>query len=129
MRICIPTEDDRGMDSRVSDHFGSAPCFTFFDTATGGLDVRANAHEEHEPGQCNPTAAVRSGAARVIVCRGLGRRALERLQESGIEVFVTRETTTRSALEAYAAGRLDAMNPGQACGGHQDCDHHGPAGH
>ena len=32
MKICIPTMDDRGREGMPSDHFGSAPFFTFVDT-------------------------------------------------------------------------------------------------
>lgn len=125
MKICMPTTDDRGSDARLADHFGSAPCFTFFDTDSGCWAVTANAHEDHEPGRCDPTAAIRSEAAQVVICRGLGRRALERLRSVGVEVFVTQEATAGRALDAFGAGRLGAMVLQEACsGGHGDCGHH-----
>jgi predicted Fe-Mo cluster-binding NifX family protein len=126
MKICIPTQDDRGLEARLSDHFGSAPFFTFFDTATGRLEVAANTRGTHEPGQCDPAQTLESTEARVVVCRGLGRRALERLQQLGVEVFVTRQVVARQALEAHAAGRLPILTRDAACGGHEDCEHHAP---
>jgi predicted Fe-Mo cluster-binding NifX family protein len=127
MKICIPTADDRGLDARLFDHFGSAPYFTLFETGTGDLAVMANAGKVHEHGQCDPSEAVQAQAAEVVVCRGLGRRALDRLQSIGVEVFVTQEATARRAIEANEAGRLDAMTHERECDGQGDCDHHDPA--
>lgn len=124
MRICIPTQDDRGLEARLSEHFGSAPFFTYVDTVTGRLDVVANAGSVHEHGQCDPTRALESAAAQTVVCRGLGRRALERLGQIGVGVYVTDATVIRLALEAYSAGRLPILTPDGACGGHGDCDGH-----
>ena len=126
MKICMPTIDDRGKNARLSDHFGSAPCFTFFDTGSRHWTTVANAHEDHAPGQCNPTAAIRSEAVDVVVCRGLGRRALERLQSAGVEVFTTRETMAGQAVDAFGAGRLNAMTLQEGCGGGRGaCHDHG----
>ncbi|MBO3754306.1 MAG: hypothetical protein FGF53_05460 [Candidatus Brockarchaeota archaeon] len=36
MRIVIPVEDDRGLDSRLSEHFGRAPLFLMIELDEGG---------------------------------------------------------------------------------------------
>ncbi len=124
MKICIPTADDRGLDAPLSDHFGSTPCFTFVDTVSGAIEIVEHDRDHHAHGRCDPAAAIGSADARVVVCRGLGRRALERLQALGVQVFVTRETIARRALEAHAAGCVSAMTDDLACGGGGHCDHH-----
>jgi predicted Fe-Mo cluster-binding NifX family protein len=129
MKICIPAEDDRGLDARLCDHFGSAPCFAFYDTASGELEVLIHDGGHHAPGQCEPTGHLASRGVEAVVCRGLGRRALDRLTALGVEVLVTRETTVRAAVEALASGRLPAMGAGEACGGGRGhCDPQGPPG-
>lgn len=126
MKICMPTIDDRGKEARLSDHFGSAPCFTFFDTKSRRWTTVANAQAQHARGECNPTASIRSEAVDVVVCRGLGRRALERLQATGVEVFTTREMMAGRAVDAFGAGQLNAMTPQEGCaGGRGDCHDHG----
>ena len=53
MKICIPTKNDRGPDSEVSEHFGNAPFFALADLDSGGLKVVRNpqCHEHH--GSCH----------------------------------------------------------------------------
>jgi len=111
------------LDAALSDHFGSAPCFTFYEVASGRIDVLANAGASHAHGACDPTGHVRARDAGAVVCRGLGRRALERLAGIGVDVYVTDETTVRRAIEAYTLGGLVPMRASEACGGHGDCDH------
>ena len=36
MLACIPTKGKNGIEDKVSDHFGSAPYFTLFDTDSEG---------------------------------------------------------------------------------------------
>ena len=42
MQICIPVVEDKGLQSRVSAHFGSAPAFMIVDTESGACRAIAN---------------------------------------------------------------------------------------
>lgn len=42
MLACIPTEGSTGLDDVVCDHFGSAPCFTLYDSETEEVTVLEN---------------------------------------------------------------------------------------
>ena len=50
MKICIPTTDNNGLESRAHGHFGSAPYFAVVDTETGAVRVEANAGQRHRHG-------------------------------------------------------------------------------
>jgi predicted Fe-Mo cluster-binding NifX family protein len=39
MKICFPVESDKGLDSEVFGHFGSAPTFVVFDTEAKSIDT------------------------------------------------------------------------------------------
>jgi predicted Fe-Mo cluster-binding NifX family protein len=126
MKLCIPTDDDRGLDGRLSSHFGSAPFFTLVDSETGTARVVANLHENHEPGTCQSAEALRGYGVGAVVCRGLGRRAYGRLRNMGLPVFVTEAEDLAEALEEYRAGRLDRLTSERAChGGRHHGHHHG----
>lgn len=118
MRLCIPTTDDRGLAARLSPHFGSAPCFTLVDTASGEVEALTNDHAVHEHGRCNPAQGLEGRGLDAVVCRGLGRRALQRLQASGLPVLVTDALTVADALAELETGVLRLMQEDDACAGH-----------
>ena len=128
MRICIPTLDDRGRESTPSDHFGSAPFFTFFDTETEDYESLPNQGADHVHGSCHPLRHLGEGDVDAVICRGLGRRAFAKLSEQGVEVFVTLERNAGDSVKALADGRLRLLTSDQACHGHSHGHSHGHGG-
>jgi predicted Fe-Mo cluster-binding NifX family protein len=125
MRLCIPTEDDRGLAGRLSSHFGSAPYFTLVDSETGEVEVVSNLGAEHEPGSCASAQALAAYGVGAVICRGLGRRAFSRLRDMGLPVFVAEDGEAAEALAAFRAGRLGRLTSEAAChGGRGHGRHH-----
>ncbi|MGD8698241.1 MAG: NifB/NifX family molybdenum-iron cluster-binding protein [Gemmatimonadales bacterium] len=124
MRLCIPTDDDRGLAGRLSSHFGSAPYFTLVESETGEVQVIGNLHSEHEPGACVSADALRGYGVEAVVVRGLGRRAFSRMRTLGLPVYVAEEGEASTALEAFRAGRLGRMTAESACHGGQGHGRH-----
>ncbi|MBT8396550.1 MAG: NifB/NifX family molybdenum-iron cluster-binding protein [Gemmatimonadetes bacterium] len=118
MKVCIPTLDDRGVEGKPSDHFGSAPFFTFVDTDTGKVETQRNGGENHVHGSCRPLESLGAQSVDAILCRGLGKRAYSRLEAGGIGVFVTLEKDVEGTLKAFAEGRLQQLTSEEACHGH-----------
>ena len=117
MKICIPTEDDRGLDGALASHFGRAPFFTVVDRATKTAEVIRNGGSAHGHGHCNPLEAITRSGAQVVVCRGLGRGALVRLQEAGVPVFTTDEVRVLAAVRSFEASALPGASLDDACAG------------
>lgn len=120
MRLCIPTLDDRGLDARPSEHFGSAPFFTLVNSETEEVVVISNGDRHHAHGRCDPLEHLTGQSVDLLVCQGLGRRALTLLSERGIPVFITWKPTVSAILTAHREGRLSRMTNEEAChgGGH-----------
>jgi len=118
MRLCVPTMDDRGLRGMPSDHFGSAPFFTFVDTGTGEVEARRNGGAHHAHGACRPLDFLGSQPVDAIVCRGLGKRAFSRLKIGGIPVYVTLESDVGATVAALKEGRLRMLTSEEACQGH-----------
>ena len=74
MKICIPTEGERGLDESIGEHFGRVPTYTIFDTETKNVKVVPNV-SHHMGGQGNPPEIMAREGVDIMVCRGLGRRA------------------------------------------------------
>jgi predicted Fe-Mo cluster-binding NifX family protein len=127
MKLCIPTLDDGGFQGTPSDHFGSAPFFTFVDTDTGEVEAVRNGGAHHVHGACRPLDFLGKRPVDAILCRGLGKRAFSRLQGGGISVYVTFETDVAGTVEAFKAGRLRELTSDEACHGHSHSHAHGHA--
>lgn len=122
MKIAFPIEIDRGMDSELYGHFGSAPIFAIVDDVDGSFAAVANDQHGHAHGQCQPTSGLVERAVQAVVCQGMGLRAVQKLNEIGASVYLAAgERTVGEALAAFKAGKLTLFQPGDACQGHHGC--------
>jgi predicted Fe-Mo cluster-binding NifX family protein len=134
MKICMPIDQDRGLQSPVCAHFGSAPLFLLVDTETGTCRAIANQNQHHGHGMCAPLASLQGEAIDGMVVGGIGGGALNKLRAAGIRVYLSTEPTAKATLTALGAGTLREVMPGDACAhpghGHEGQGHHGHgAGH
>lgn len=125
MNICMPVLGDEGLDSRLSGHFGSAPCFAIIDTGTRACRVVANANRHHSHGGCHPVAAIAGLGVQGILVGGIGAGALSHLQAAGIRVWRAEGRTAGAALDAFAAGTPVELTPEAACVHHGHGHGHG----
>jgi predicted Fe-Mo cluster-binding NifX family protein len=122
MIYCIPTDDEYGLESSISPHFGRAAFFTFVDGETGVAESLRNDESRRVHGACVPTEEIlRRGVDRVI-CRGIGRGASAKLAAAGVEVHLTHENVTSFALDALRNGATIPLGGRGACSDdHGDC--------
>lgn len=118
MKICIPVSENRGLESPVCGHFGSAPAFLLFDSDAGTFRVIENDNSHHEHGQCVPVAMLASERVDAFVVGGIGAGALAKLLATGAVVYRGALGPASAALEALANGALQGVTPADACRGH-----------
>ncbi len=129
MRIAISAENDLGLDSVVSPHFGRCPYFVLVDVAGREVQqvqaVSNPYYEQHQPGQV--PAFIHSHQVDVMLTGGMGGRAISFFQQYGIQPVTGAYGTVRHSLEQYLGGGLQGAAP---C--HESVEHgHGdlpPAG-
>jgi predicted Fe-Mo cluster-binding NifX family protein len=117
MKICIPSQDGRGLESDVHGHFGSAPWFTFVDTGTGDIDAVENPTCQASPGSCHHVGMLSRRGIDAVVSTGIGRRALAGLADAGIRVLVAPERKVAAVVELAKADRLAEFELDAACAG------------
>lgn len=115
MKVCVPSEGVGGLDDRVGEHFGRVPTYTVVHTETGEAEVLRN-DSEHMGGTGLPGEILARAGVDVVLCAGLGGRALALLEGSGIEVCTGVSGTVREAIESWKRGEL---GKGDACRRHQ----------
>ncbi|MHA1834313.1 MAG: NifB/NifX family molybdenum-iron cluster-binding protein [Candidatus Baldrarchaeia archaeon] len=118
VKICVPTLGQGGLDDYVSDHFGRAPTFTIVDLKTGEVKVIPNT-SIHMGGSSYPPEILREHGVDVMLCSGIGPRAIKMFEQFGIEVYVGATGTAREAIEAWKAGKLQEATDENACKMHR----------
>ncbi len=111
--VMVPAEG-RGLDARVSEHFGRAQCFLF--ATVTGEDVRQSECIE------NPFRGKKARAALAVInntlaerridavlTREIGEIAFHTLRDHYVTIYSAPEATVAQALEEFAEGKLRTL--------------------
>ena len=113
MRIAISADDNNGLDSVVSPHFGRCPFYVLVDLEGHEVSqvsaVENPYYGNHQPGQV--PGFINSQGASVMLAGGMGRRAIGFFQEFGIQAVTGAAGSVRHALEQYLGGALRGAAP------------------
>jgi len=124
MKLCFPVEEDKGLESAVYGHFGSAPVFVIVDSETQAVEVINNQDLGHQHGMCNPLGALDNKEVDAIVVGGIGGGAIRKLNSAGIAVFRAMKGTVQDNMQVYLQNELPELSAADACGGHAGgCNH------
>jgi predicted Fe-Mo cluster-binding NifX family protein len=113
MRIAVSADNNNGLDSVVSPHFGRCPHFVLVDL--DGQEVKAVSavanpyYGDHRPGQV--PIFINSHGANVMLTGGMGRRAIMSFEQFGIQPVTGAAGTVRQSLERYLGGSLQGAAP------------------
>ena len=118
MKICFPTEDLQGLDSKVYGHFGTASGFVIADTETQGFEEIKNGDQHHEHGMCQPLKALGGRSVDAVAVGGIGAGALMKLQAQGVRVYRVTVGTVGENLEFIRSGKLPEFDAKFTCAGH-----------
>ena len=130
MKIAMPISAERGLESPVHGHFGSAPGFLAVDAETLAAETLPNGDREHAPGACSPLRALAGARPDAVLVGGLGAGSLAGLRQLGIRVYrVPEGTPAAEAVRRFQAGQLPELTDVATCAGHAHgaggCGHSG----
>jgi predicted Fe-Mo cluster-binding NifX family protein len=118
MKVGFAVEVNEGIESKVFNHFGSAPVFIIVDAAGSEIVTVDNQDLHHVHGACNPIKALDGRKVDAMVVGGIGAGALSKLNAMGIKVYGSAGATVRENLSLLGAGKLRELMPMNACAGH-----------
>ncbi|PIV39802.1 MAG: diguanylate cyclase [Candidatus Omnitrophica bacterium CG02_land_8_20_14_3_00__42_8] len=118
MKICIPTETNKGKDAQAYSHFGSAPYFTIYDTEKKTAEVIDNSNQHHAHGTCHPMNALNGKKVDAVVCGGMGMRAVQKLNESGIKAYMAHPGTVEDIVNEFKQNSLKEITISNSCAQH-----------
>ncbi len=118
MKIAFPTREDKGAESRVYGHFGSAPRFVIIEADDGSATLVENTDADHLHGQCQPLKALGGAKVDKVVVGGIGAGALQKLNTAGVKVYRAVEGTVNENLGLIKIDKLPEFTPDLTCAGH-----------
>jgi len=124
MKVGFAVQSDEGMESRVYNHFGSAPAFLIVDTERKDVLSVNNKDLHHVHGACNPIMALDGRSVDAMVVGGIGAGALTKLNASGIKVYGAGALTVKENLTLLSENKLQELSVYHSCQSHQGgCGH------
>jgi predicted Fe-Mo cluster-binding NifX family protein len=115
IRIVVPVSDERGIDARLSQHFGRAPFYAIIDLNEKGQVIGqgtiANT-SEHFGGLGHPPDRILKLQPKVLITYGMGPRALRIFQSAKVAVLRTNVSTVRDVVKAYNNNELEELTQG-----------------
>lgn len=120
MKVCVPTMEDGGLNGMVAQHFGRAPTFTIVEIETNAVEVIPNTGE-HMGGAGVPPDFIALKGTHIMLCSGLGPRAVNMFEQYGIDVFVGASGTVLDAITAWQNELLSEATDGNTCREHRHC--------
>lgn len=118
MKVCVPTMGLEGLNDIVAQHFGRAPTYTVVDIEANKIETIPNTGE-HMGGTRLPPEFIAEAGAHIMLCSGLGPRAVGMFEEFGIDVFIGASGTVRDAIAAWQNGLLEEATNENACREHR----------
>ena len=124
MKLCIPSMGQNGMDDTVGQHFGKVPYYTLYDTESKEVSVIPNT-SEHNGGVGLPPEIMAKEDVDIMLCGGLGRKAVVMFEEYNIAVFNGATGSIRDAISAWEENSLSEATQLNSCAGHDHDHEHG----
>jgi len=118
MKIVIPTNNKKGLNDKVADHFGRCLTYTFLNEKGRVVEIIDNI-SEHMGGNELPPELMKKHGANILLCKDLGPRALNLCQELGIEVYVCQAETVKEIFEMWKNNKLKKAGAEDVCEQHK----------
>jgi predicted Fe-Mo cluster-binding NifX family protein len=118
MKIVIPTENGKGLKDKVAEHFGRCPTYTFLDEKGNLIEIIKN-ESEHMGGIGLPPELMKKHGADILLCRGLGPRALDLCRELGIDVYVADIKSVKEIFDDWKNKKINKADIDSICEQHK----------
>ena len=118
MRLCIPSKTKGGFEDQVGYHFGRVNNYTIYDDTNNKVEIIPNT-SSHMGGVKLPAELLRKHNVDVMLCGGIGRRAIQLFEQFGVEIYVEAYGTIEDAIEQFRNKTLKMATDKEACQQHK----------
>ena len=118
MRLCIPSETTGGLEDQVGYHFGRVINYTIFDDTSNQVEIIENT-SSHRGGTKLPAELLRDHNVDVMICGGIGRRAIQLFEQYGVEIYIGAQGIVKDVIEQFKQNKLQMATNKDACQQHK----------
>ena len=118
MKLVIPTNSRKGLEDQVAEHFGRCSTYTFLNEKGQVIEIIDNA-SEHSGGVGLPPELMKKHGADILLCRGIGPRAINLCKELGIDVYVYQADTVKDIFGLWQDNKIKKADLKDACEQHE----------
>lgn len=122
MKVCIPIEENKGLESIAYNHFGSAPFFLIYDMEKEAIKIIENGDLDHVHGMCQPVKALAGETVDAILVSGIGAGAIKKLTAQGMKIYKVENVTVAENIALLKKNELLEFSIKNSCD-HHDCKH------
>ncbi|PLW80455.1 hypothetical protein C0585_02570 [Candidatus Woesearchaeota archaeon] len=116
-KIFFPLLEDKGIDSRISEHFGHAPFFGLYDVKNDEFKIIGNDLNHSDPNKSPIDQIEEAVNPTTIFAKGIGGRAINIIRSKGLGLKTGDFNTVKEAIE-----NIEEMVTQENSCGHED--HH-----
>lgn len=113
MKYAIPVIDNNDRNSLVGEHFGRVPFYGIWDEETDTLEIIPN--KSNHFGGVGLPAEFLATKSEAIICRGIGRKAIELCNQLGVALFVEATGTIQETIDLLKSGKLKRADQNDGC--------------
>ncbi|MBD3179862.1 MAG: diguanylate cyclase [Candidatus Latescibacteria bacterium] len=106
MKICVPVDQDNGLDSIPSREFGSAPLFLIHDTSSGATDVIENMEKDIYDGSFSSLKTLGNERFDLLLVGDIEDEALRELKGMGKNIYRAIAGTVDGNIKVLDRGDL-----------------------
>ncbi len=118
MKIVIPTNNKKGLEDTVAEHFGRCLTYTFLNEKGEVVEIIDNT-SEHTGGIGLPPELMKKHGANILLCKDLGPRALTLCSQLGIDVYVNQAETVKEIFKMWKNNKIKKAGEEDVCGEHK----------
>ncbi|MCD6414780.1 MAG: NifB/NifX family molybdenum-iron cluster-binding protein [Candidatus Diapherotrites archaeon] len=112
MRIAFSSDENKGLEAKIANHFGRCNFFIIVDVEEGHVKIETKKNpflENHEPGKVPEFIAKQN--VDIMVAGGMGPRALEWFKKLGVTPITGIDNTIKDVLEDILSGKINNAEP------------------
>jgi len=109
MRLLIAINENKGEESKLSEHFGRCPYFAIYDTNTKDIEIVEN-KLDHSNQNKTPVDQIMIFKPDIVFSKGMGPKAIELFNKKGIKIKTGPYTIVKDVIANI--NNLEELNVG-----------------